>query len=236
MNRCTIRDCFAIGKCQNEGELTILVRVIEKDTSMNRLWRVLYQPQQVFDEIRGETPITLPLCAILVVGLVCDAMIVLTDTASPYFFFEVVVAIFLSLWSLIGTLLLLLVWASYYWIAGKFLRGGIDWRDWFSFTCWAAVPAVLGSIGGMLIFELTGVNTHELLEPYPFCWWFGTMVPNVFLIPIPLIWTFFIAVNGLKCWTGRNTVTCVLVALIPVVALAVSPTNSIAIFPFALMR
>ena len=203
---------------------------------MNRLWRVLYQPQQVFEEIRGGAPIVLPLCAILVVGLVCYVMIVLTDTGSYYYFLEVVVAIFLSLWSLVWTLLLLLAWAFYYWIAGKILRVGIDWRDWFGFTCWAAVPAVLGSISGLLIFELTGVNTHELLEPYPFFWWFGMMVPNVFLIPIPLIWTFYITVNGLKSWTGRNTRTCVLVALIPVVALAVGPTNSIEILPFALFR
>lgn len=62
------------------------------------------------------------------------------------------------------------------------------------------------------------------------------MVPNVFLIPIPLIWTFFIAVNGLKSWTGRNTWTCALVAVIPVVVLAVSPANSIETFPFALFR
>ena len=157
----------------------------ERAALMNRLWRVLYQPQQVFEEISGEAPIVLPLCAILVVGLVCYVMIVLTDTGSYYYFLEVVVAIFLSLWSLIWTLLLLLAWAFYYWIAGKILRVGIDWRDWFGFTCWAAVPAVLGSISGMLIFELTGVNSHELLEPYPFFWWFGMMVPNVFLIPIP---------------------------------------------------
>lgn len=62
------------------------------------------------------------------------------------------------------------------------------------------------------------------------------MVPNVYLIPIPLVWTFLITVNGLRSWTRRNTGTCVLVALIPVVVLAVGPTNSIEIFPFALFR
>ncbi|MXW53415.1 MAG: hypothetical protein F4X44_07120 [Gammaproteobacteria bacterium] len=75
---------------------------------MNRLWRVLYQPRQVFDEIREGTPIVLPLCAILIVGFVCYVMIVLTDTALPYYFLEVLVAIFLSLWSLTWTLILML--------------------------------------------------------------------------------------------------------------------------------
>lgn len=200
---------------------------------MNRLWRVLYQPRQVFDEIREWTPISLPLWAILMAGFVCY-VIILTNFRSHYYFLGVLVSIVFSLWSLTWTLILLLVWATYYWIASTILKAGKQWSDWFGFTCWTAVPAVLGSIGGMLLFEFSGVNTHELLEPYPFFWWFGMMVPNVFLIPIPLIWTFYIAVNGLKSWTGRNTRTCVLVALVPVVALAVGPTNSIEIFPFAL--
>lgn len=202
---------------------------------MNRLWRVLYQPRQVFDEILEWTPISLPLWAILIAGVVCY-VIILTDFKSYFYFFEVLVSILLSLWSLTWTLFLLLAWATYYWIASKVLRVRKYWSDWFGFTCWTAVPAVLGSLGGMLIFQVVGVNTHELLEPYPFFWWFGLMVPNVYLIPIPLVWTFFITVNGLRSWTGRNTGTCVLVALIPVVALAVGPTNSIEIFPFALFR
>lgn len=202
---------------------------------MNRLWRVLYQPQQVLNEIRDRTPISLPLWVILIAGFVCY-VIILADFKGYYYFIEALLSIVFSLRSLTLTLFLLLAWATYYWIASKLLRVGKYWSDWFGFTCWTAVPAVLGSLGGMLIFKLTGVNTRELLEPYPYFWWFGMMVPNVFLIPIPLIWTFFIAVNGLKSWTGNNTWICALVAGIPVVVLAVSPANSIEIFPFALFR
>ena len=90
---------------------------------MNRLWRVLYQPRQVFDEIREWTPISLPLWAILIVGFVCY-VITLTDHKGYYWFFEFVLSIVFSLWSLIWTMILLLAWATYYWIASTILKAG----------------------------------------------------------------------------------------------------------------
>lgn len=216
---------------------------------MNRLWKVLITPWHVFDEIRGRVPIALPLWSILVVGLICQSIAlidfdratisVITDSGVqehvPYYFvFNVFGAVFLSVWGVIWALLLFSAWASYYWVVGKILRVDSDWRNWFGFTCWTAVPAVLGSLVGMVLFKLATTELGEIFRPYPFFWWFGMMVPNVFLVPIPLIWTFFIAVNGLRNWTGKNTVTCLLVVLIPVVALAVGPTNSIETLPLAL--
>ena len=85
-----------------------------------------------------------------------------------YFVFSVLGAVFVSVWGSIWTLILFSVWAGYYWVVGKILGVKSDWRNWFGFTCWTAVPTVLGSLFGMVLFKLATTELAEIFRPYPF--------------------------------------------------------------------
>lgn len=218
---------------------------------MSNLWKILVWPRQVFGEIRETTPFAWPLWSILIVGFICytiaftdfDKAIVWELKGSewvpfvPYYFgFHLTGNVLLAIWNVCCVLLVLFCWAGYYYVAGKVLKVDASWRNWFGFSCWAAVPAVLGAIAGVAAFKIADVDMIDYLEAFPFFWWFGMMALNLFLVPIPLVATLVIATIGLRSWTEKNWVTCVLVACIPVILLALGPLNSVEVFPSVLSQ
>lgn len=95
-------------------------------------------------------------------------------------------AVYVWVWDAVWTTFIFLVWTSYYWVAGKLLNVDASWRNWLGFTCWTAVPAILGSVADVLYFKLTGYDPFVLFTSFP---WFR-LSPNsnalvgIYWIPI----------------------------------------------------
>ncbi len=182
---------------------------------MYRLLRILILPHHVFKEIREPTPYQLPLWLILLLGFACFT-VVQVDPSSPYWFIQALVAPFVSLWYAVCTLGIMLVWACYFWVAGTLLNVDIGWRNWFGFTCWIALPSAIGSVAGVLILKLSPAVD---VDANPLIGWFGMTFLSVFWVPIPLVWSLYIAVNGFLSWTDKSLTTSMLVVLAPPVVL-----------------
>jgi len=127
---------------------------------------------------------------------------------------------------IIGTLFIYALSAVYYLIAGKVLGSDIGYGKWFGFTVWTSVPRLLAvplsafqimSSGGRVAAEdLNMVSLNYLVLHLPASHPWAGFANGVDLTSL---WCIFLAVIGLKAWTGRSTGTCVTVALLPYVIL-----------------
>ncbi len=206
---------------------------------MIRLARILVSPRDVFDEIREKTTYALPFFTILAASLVCllsvfisyddltvsavqDDGTIARVVSFDNIFHSGIGAVYVWVWDSIWTCCIFLVWTSYYWVAGKLLNVVTSWRNWFGFTCWTAVPAILGSIADALYFELTSIGpvVSFALLPWYYLSFNSDALISVYWIPIPLVWTLYIAVNGFTNWTGKNLKTGLMVVLPSVVVVA----------------
>ena len=206
---------------------------------MIRLARILVLPRDVFDEIRERAPFSLPFWTILAASLVCflfvfisyddltvstvqDDGTIASVVSYDNIFHSGIGAVYVWVWDSIWTCCIFLVWTCYYWVVGKVLNVVTSWRNWFGFTCWTAVPAILGSIADALYFELTSNGPVVSFALLP--WFHLSPNPNalvgVYWIPISLIWTLYIAVNGFMRWTEKSFKTSLMVVLPSVVAVA----------------
>ena len=188
---------------------------------MIRLARILVSPRQVFDGMRDKATFAWPLWSILIVSFVCLLLIfinyddvkagvpqhdgtVADEVDLDLVFFMGTGAVVVWVWNVISTLCILLVWASYYWVAGKVLKLDTGWGKWWGFTCWTAVPAILGSIAEVLYFNLAGRDPYVSFALFPWFAWGGGPSLGLYWIPISFIWMLFIAVNGVMSWTDKN--------------------------------
>ncbi|MCY3885628.1 MAG: YIP1 family protein [Gammaproteobacteria bacterium] len=183
------------------------------------LLKVLVFPKRVFDEIREQSPYKLPLWSILIVGFVCFLLAVIEFKFTYYIAQAVFVSLVMALWNSIVSLVVLMSWASYYWIASKSFKIDIGWHNWFCFTCWTVVPSILGSIANALILQFAVTDPIEVLNPYPWFGWFGMTFLSIFWLPIPLVWSLYIAVNGFMSWTSKGLGFSIVVVVTPAAVL-----------------
>ncbi len=128
--------------------------------------------------------------------------------------------------AIIGSLIVYALTAVYYLIAGKVLGSDIGYGKWFGFSVWTSVPRLLAmplsvfqimSSGGHVVAEdLNMVSLNYLVLHLPASHPWAGFANG---IDLTSLWCIFLAVIGLKAWTGRSTGTCVTVALLPYVIL-----------------
>lgn len=128
--------------------------------------------------------------------------------------------------AIIGSLIVYALTAVYYLIAGKVLGSDIGYGKWFGFSVWTSVPRLLAmplsvfqimSSGGRVVAEdLNMVSLNYLVLHLPASHPWAGFANG---IDLTSLWCIFLAVIGLKAWTGRSTGTCVTVALLPYVIL-----------------
>jgi len=126
--------------------------------------------------------------------------------------------------AILGSLIVYALTAVYYLIAGKVLGSDIGYGKWFGFSVWTSVPRLLAmplsvfqimSSGGHLVAEdLNMVSLNYLVLHLPASHPWAGFANGVDLTSL---WCIFLAVIGLKAWTGRSTGTCVTIALLPYV-------------------
>jgi len=126
--------------------------------------------------------------------------------------------------AVIGSLFVYALSAVYYLIAGKVLGSDIGYGKWFGFTVWTSVPRLLAiplsafqimSSGGRVAAEdLNMVSLNYLVLHLPASHPWAGFANG---IDLTSLWCIFLAVIGLRAWTGRSTGTCVTVALLPYV-------------------
>jgi hypothetical protein len=123
-----------------------------------------------------------------------------------------------------GTLLILAVTAVYYLLAGKALGSSISYGKWFGFSVWTSVPRLLTvplsalqimtSHGRLAPEDLNMLSLNYLVLHLPISNPWASLAGA---IDLTMFWSIFLAVVGLKAWTGRSTGTCVTVAVLPYV-------------------
>lgn len=110
---------------------------------------------------------------------------------------------------------LILIGTYFYAIARS---SGIDcrWEHWFGFSCWTNIP--------MIVYPsvVLTVGTYAITQPKSYVFlsvlWFV-------LFFLPLLWSVYITVQGLRSWIPKDTAFCVKVAVVPyaVITLLCSP-------------
>ena len=123
--------------------------------------------------------------------------------------------VFAPLGSLFGYGLLVLLEATYFFIAGNMMQTSKQWSDWIGFTLWSMLPLVLYLFLSTLPTIMSGS-----LDPYswqaPLSWISG-LETNVFALTltIPTVWIVWIRVVGMHKWIEKPVPICLVVVLIP---------------------
>ena len=242
---------------------------------MERLWKVLISPREIFDQIREHPPFLVPLLCILMLGGVSAATVlfhadetthaivaqtwklsgetisatlsgdedlvaelaeemkefqdwvvegdnlhradldVTDEEIAQARFWSAVIALFTSA---IGTMIVLLILGTYYWVVAKVLSIEIGWPKWFGFACWAGLPYGVGYVVQILLVSLGGEGASNALAPLT---WFGLNTGWAAFLDIPLFWSVYLAIHGYQSWTSRDETTSVVVVALPSVLFAV---------------
>jgi hypothetical protein len=118
--------------------------------------------------------------------------------------------------------------AVYYLLAGKITNVQRSFRQWFSFTCWTSMPSLLGVIVGIVVLltatstqisdsELRALSLNSLLfhkaqgEP-------GFAALSY--IGLPELLSMYLAVFGVRAWSGRSWLFSAVFALLPAALIA----------------
>jgi len=221
-----------------------VLRFIGNDKSaeieMRRLWRVCTLSRGVFDEMMPKTPILLPLLLIVVVSLILWLVVSITSTfqavnlfgghaglteirlGSDLFFdrgspqeegilrlglYDVLASILRGMFEVVLIICLkLTLLGTYFYVVGRLIQMDTRWGNWFGFACWIYLPMVIASAATttLLFFSLANISSIVLLSFF-----------RNALVILPVIWSFCIAVQGLRSWTSKDTAFCVRVALVP---------------------
>ena len=117
-----------------------------------------------------------------------------------------------------------MLWALYFMLAGKIAGAAISFRHGLSLTCWANMPGLLGvivAIVGVLTMEpqtrfesLMLTNLDPLLVQLPADSRWSTLAKGFSLLTI---WTWFLMALGWRTWTRSGWLQGVIVATLPVV-------------------
>jgi hypothetical protein len=116
-----------------------------------------------------------------------------------------------------------LISALYFTVAGNITNVRYSFRHWFAFTWWIGTPQILGAIPALLLLLLTDTSQLDAsalnplsLNELVFQRKLGepgyTFLTSIGLIHIAVWW---LSVVGVKVWSGRSTLFCVVFALLP---------------------
>ena len=206
------------------------------------LGRILFEPGTVFTRLKARPSAWLPLAAILlaqcavlwwwgatvdyawlrahVAGAAGDmppeARALLAQSVAPGPMQAINMASVLLGIPLAYTLL-----ALYYRLAGRVLKSGIPFAQWFAFVCWTSVPALLVtplmavqvvlSQGRVAQDQLNIASLAALLGLAPQSPWFGMLN----LVDFSFVWGIVLAAIGLRAWTGCTARAGAITAVLP---------------------
>ena len=184
------------------------------------IWRILtFSSRHVFEEIRPpETPILVP--AIFVFSLSILVLLVLCFTTglrpTTTLLGETQLIEALSLRTLLFVIGLtpvmffyictLVLLATYYFAVARCSQIDILWEHWLGFAHWTVVPMILAPGARMFIdiYSFTGVPTGII----------GVAVIVLCFI-LPTVWSICLTFQGLRIWTAKGNLYCVVVSLVP---------------------
>ena len=163
--------------------------------TVNKLWRILYSPRSVFDELSSNLQIAFPLVAVLATVALCS--FILHDNA------------FSAITSPLGWLIYMVVIGTGFFIVGKVCKTEQSWSQWFGFAAWMQVPLVLITV---LNVCLTLLNVEAMAIPLFTIgeWKFGLETSTIWWV-----WSYIISFQGLRSWTPKGTGGCIGLALVP---------------------
>ena len=129
--------------------------------------------------------------------------------------YAVIIAIFLPL--------AYVVMAAYYLLAGKITNVQRSFRQWFSFTCWTSLPSLLTVITGAVVL-LTATTTQieqtdlRVLSLNSLLFHKAAGAPGyaaLSYIGLPELLAAWLAVFGVKAWSGKSWLFSIIFALLP---------------------
>ena len=113
--------------------------------------------------------------------------------------------------------ILLLIEATYFFIAGNMMKCSKQWSDWICFTLWSMMPLVLSLVLRTLPTLWSGKYDPSGLQA-PLHWIPG-LETNVFALTltISVVWTAWIRTVGMHKWIEKPIPICLVVVLIPTI-------------------
>ena len=185
------------------------------------IWRILtFSPRQVFEEIRPpETPILVPAIFVFSLWLLVSlALCFITGVWPTVTLFDEtqligtnslrVLSIVFGLFPmmLLSSMFILVVLATYYFTVARCSQIEIVWEHWLGFALWTLVPMILapGARQFIDIYGFSGVPTGVI----------GVAVV-VLCLMLPAVWSICITFQGLRIWTAKGNLYCVVVSLVP---------------------
>lgn len=126
--------------------------------------------------------------------------------------------------AVIVTVVMSMLYALYFMLAGKIAGATVSFRHGLSLTCWANMPALLGvavAIIGVLMMEphtrfesLMLANLDPLLVQLPADNRWSALAKGFSLLSI---WTWFLLALGWRIWTRSGWLQAAIVAILPAV-------------------
>lgn len=168
--------------------------------TMDKLWRILYSPRSVFDELNTNMQIAIPLIAVL--GAVAIAAYIQSNAWSHWP--QLITA---PLGRLIGLALI----GTGFFIVGKFCKTDHSWTQWFGFTAWMHVPLILP----IALEALLNVLDVELPQITVYSFLLREEAHNIALGIPWWLWAYVVSIFGLRSWTSKGTGVCIGLALVP---------------------
>jgi hypothetical protein len=117
--------------------------------------------------------------------------------------------------------------ALYLMIAGKAKGIRRKFSDWFVFSAWTSVPnllllplmafQIMSSRGQIVLEELSLASLNALVFHLPYTDPWAGLAAH---IDMAMLWSVVLTATGLRIWTGCRTLTCLLLAVFPVVLVA----------------
>lgn len=125
----------------------------------------------------------------------------------------------------LGVVILQLITALYYLLAGKITSLQRGFKQWFSFACWTALPAVLGVIpAAWVLLTATSAQIDQgALQPLSLNSLFFQRAPGepgyTLLLSINLLQflSLYLAAVGIKTWSGRSWLFSIIFTALPFV-------------------
>jgi hypothetical protein len=125
--------------------------------------------------------------------------------------------------SVFGVLIVQLITALYYLLAGKITAVRRSFRQWLSFACWTALPSVLGVIPAawVLLTATTAQIDQGALQPLSLNSLFFQRTPGepgyTLLLSINLLQflSLYLAAVGVKAWSGRSWLFSIVFTALP---------------------
>ena len=162
---------------------------------MDKLWRVLYSPRRVFDELRSDLQIMIPLVTVLVANAISWSIVY----SNPWW---------LVTWPLGYLVFIALLGAGFY-VVGKICRTDHSWTQWIGFVLWMQVPLAITAILDVLLTVLFGESPTITLFTI------GNTAFPVSTATMWWAWTYIISIHGLRSWTSKSRFACIGLALLP---------------------